>query len=42
MADFKEAMKRIGPSITSDMVSWYKNWGQRFKRLQKAAPPLVT
>ncbi len=42
MADFREAMKRVGPSITPDMENWYKNWSQQFKRIQKAAPPLIT
>ena len=42
MADFQEAMKRVGPSITPDMENWYKNWSQQFKRIQKAAPPLIT
>ncbi|MEM3815387.1 MAG: AAA family ATPase, partial [Candidatus Bathyarchaeia archaeon] len=42
MADFQEAMKKVGPSITPDMENWYKSWSQQFKKIQRAAPPLIT
>ena len=42
MSDFQEAMKKVGPSITPDMEKWYKNFGQQFKKLQRAATPLIT
>ncbi|MEM2728579.1 MAG: AAA family ATPase, partial [Candidatus Bathyarchaeia archaeon] len=42
MADFQEAMRKIGPSITPDMENWYKGWSQQFKKMQRAAPPLIT
>ncbi|MEM2027964.1 MAG: CDC48 family AAA ATPase, partial [Candidatus Bathyarchaeia archaeon] len=42
MSDFQEAMKRVGPSITPDMENWYKSWSQQFKKIQRAAPPLIT
>jgi len=37
-ADFQEALKRIGPSISSDMETWYKNFMRKIRRVQKPAP----
>jgi transitional endoplasmic reticulum ATPase len=37
-ADFQEALKRIGPSITSDMENWYKSFVKQIRKVQKPAP----
>jgi transitional endoplasmic reticulum ATPase len=42
MADFQEAMKKIGPSITPDMENWYKSFGQQYRKIQRTTPPLIT
>ena len=41
MADFQEAMKRIGPSITPDMEKWYKSFMQQVRQVQKPATPVA-
>ena len=41
MADFQEAMKRIGPSITPDMEKWYKSFMQQIRQVQKPATPVA-
>jgi transitional endoplasmic reticulum ATPase len=38
LADFQEAFKRIGPSITPDMENWYKNFLKQVRKVQKPAP----
>jgi transitional endoplasmic reticulum ATPase len=40
MADFQEAMKRGGPSITPDMEKWYKSFMQQARQIQKPATPV--
>jgi len=30
--DFKKGMEKIGPSITSDMESWYQSVVQQFRK----------
>ncbi len=42
MADFQEAMRKIGPSITPDMENWYKGFGQQYRKIQRVTPPLIT
>jgi len=37
-ADFEEALKRIGPSITPDMDNWYRNFMKQARKAQKPAP----
>jgi transitional endoplasmic reticulum ATPase len=37
-ADFQEALKRIGPSITSDMENWYKSFVKQVRKVQKPVP----
>lgn len=34
-ADFQEALKKIGPSISSDMESWYKSFMRQARQVQK-------
>jgi transitional endoplasmic reticulum ATPase len=41
MADFQEAMKRFGPSITPDMEKWYKSFMQQVRQVQKPATPIT-
>ncbi|RJS86033.1 AAA family ATPase [Candidatus Bathyarchaeota archaeon] len=36
--DFEEAMKKIGPSITSEIEKWYKNFMSQVRRIQRPAP----
>jgi len=38
LQDFKEAMAKIKPSITSDMDAWYQGFGKRFKKERVAIP----
>jgi len=38
LEDFKEAMKKIPPSISSDMEKWYKGFAEQVRKLQKPAP----
>jgi len=37
-SDFKEALKKIGPSITPDMDNWYRNFMKQARKAQKPAP----
>lgn len=38
LQDFKEAMAKIKPSITSDMDAWYQGFGKRFKKERVTIP----
>jgi len=38
LADFEEALEKIGPSITPDMDKWYRNFMKQARRAQKPAP----
>jgi transitional endoplasmic reticulum ATPase len=40
-ADFQEAMKKIGPSVSPDMDTWYKNFFRQIRRVQKPATPVA-
>ncbi|RLI05201.1 AAA family ATPase [Candidatus Bathyarchaeota archaeon] len=41
--DFKEALSKIGPSLTPDMEKFYESFAQTFKRIEKAiVPPPIT
>ena len=40
-ADFQKAMKKIGPSVSSDMDTWYKNFFRQIRRVQKPATPVA-
>jgi hypothetical protein len=37
-ADFQEAVKKIGPSISADMENWYRNFKKQVRKVQKPAP----
>jgi len=39
-ADFQEAIKKIGPSVTPDMEKWYKAFMQQVRQVQKPATPV--
>jgi len=41
LADFAEARKRIGPSVTPDMEKWYKSFMQQARQVQKPATPVA-
>jgi len=38
LADFSEAFKKVGPSITPDMENWYKSFLKQVRKVQKPAP----
>jgi len=38
LADFEEALEKIGPSITPDMDKWYRNFMKQARKAQKPAP----
>ena len=41
-ADFEEALKRVGPSITPEMERWYREFAQRVRsRLQRPSLPTL-
>ncbi|NIP67442.1 CDC48 family AAA ATPase [Candidatus Bathyarchaeota archaeon] len=40
-ADFKDALDKIGPSISSDMESWYKNFMKQVRQVKKPATPVA-
>ena len=44
MRHFKEALKKIRPSITPDMIKYYKEWGEKIKLIQskKILAPFYT
>jgi transitional endoplasmic reticulum ATPase len=41
LADFQEAMKRIGPSISPNMEKWYKEFAKQLRQVQKPATPVA-
>jgi transitional endoplasmic reticulum ATPase len=41
IADFQEALKRTGPSITPDMEKWYKGFMQQVRQVRKPATPVA-
>jgi transitional endoplasmic reticulum ATPase len=41
LADFEEARKRVGPSITPDMEKWYKGFMQQARQVQKPQTPVT-
>ncbi len=41
LRDFKQAMERVKPSITSDMDTWYQNFSKRFRRERAAVPTAI-
>ncbi|MEA2089311.1 MAG: CDC48 family AAA ATPase [Thermoproteota archaeon] len=41
MADFQEAMKKRGPTISPDMETWYKRFMQQVRQIKKPATPVA-
>jgi transitional endoplasmic reticulum ATPase len=41
LEDFKTAMDKIGPSILSDMETWYKGFMKQIRRVQKPTTPVA-
>lgn len=41
MADFNEAMKRRGPTISPEMENWYKSFMQQIRQIKKPATPVA-
>jgi transitional endoplasmic reticulum ATPase len=41
LADFKEALTKIGPTITPDMESWYKGFLKKAWRVERPATPVA-
>jgi len=41
MADFQDALKEVGPSVTPDMEKWYKNFMQQVRQVQKPQMPIA-
>jgi hypothetical protein len=37
-ADFQEAVKKIGQSISAAMENWYRNFKKQVRKVQKPAP----
>ncbi len=40
-ADFNEALKKIGPTISPDMETWYKGFIKQIRQLRKPATPVA-
>jgi len=38
--DFHKALEKIGPTISSDMETWYKNFVKAIRRVKKPATPI--
>jgi len=41
LADFQEAMKKIGPSVSPDMDTWYKNFLGKIRQVKKPTTPVA-
>lgn len=41
LGDFREALDKIKPSITSDMDTWYQNFSKRSRRERAAVPQTI-
>jgi transitional endoplasmic reticulum ATPase len=41
MADFQDAIKEVGPSVSPDMEKWYKNFMQQVRQVQKPPMPIA-
>ncbi|RLE52016.1 MAG: AAA family ATPase [Candidatus Methanomethylicota archaeon] len=39
---FEAALKRVRPSITEDMIQYYKKWTERYKQIRPMRPRLLT
>jgi transitional endoplasmic reticulum ATPase len=41
LADFRDAMKKIGPTISPDMETWYKSFIKQVRQVQKPTTPVA-
>jgi transitional endoplasmic reticulum ATPase len=41
LTDFKEAMAKVGPTISSDMEAWYRGFMKQVRRVKKPATPVA-
>lgn len=41
LSDFQKAMEKVGPSILSDMESWYKGFMRQIRRVSKPTTPIA-
>jgi len=41
LGDFREALDKIKPSITTDMDTWYQNFSKRSRRERAAVPQAI-
>ncbi|UCC33019.1 MAG: CDC48 family AAA ATPase [Candidatus Bathyarchaeota archaeon] len=41
LANFKEAMGKVGPTISSDMEAWYRSFMKQVRRVKKPATPVA-
>jgi transitional endoplasmic reticulum ATPase len=41
LTDFKEAMEKVGPTISSDMEAWYRSFMKQVRRVKKPATPVA-
>ncbi len=41
LADFRQGMEKIGPSILPDMEAWYKGFMKQVRRVQKPTTPVA-
>ncbi|MDH5635003.1 MAG: hypothetical protein OEY30_04150, partial [Candidatus Bathyarchaeota archaeon] len=41
LTDFKEATSKIGPTISSDMETWYKGVVKQVRQVQKPTTPVA-
>jgi transitional endoplasmic reticulum ATPase len=41
MKDFDDAIKKAGPSVSSDMEKWYKSFMQQVRQVQKPTTPVA-
>jgi transitional endoplasmic reticulum ATPase len=41
LKDFREAMKKIGPSVSQSMDTWYQNFMKQVRSIEKPATPVA-
>ena len=41
LSDFKDAMEKAGPTISSDMESWYRSFMRQVRQVKKPATPVA-
>ena len=41
LSHFRNAMEKVGPTISSDMESWYKSFMKQVRRVKRPATPVA-